>query len=172
MDMFMLRLTDAAATGEGTQQSGVLGMLVSFAPLILIVVLMYFMMIRPQKKKQKEEQQMRDSIQIGDEITTIGGIMGRVVTVKEDSIVLETGADRIKMKFQRWAIQTNNTANERMEAERKAAADAKKAKNEKAAIDKAVNGKAKKTKKVENIGAADEMKAEEEAKMAEEKPEE
>ena len=124
------------------------------------------------KKKQKEEQQMRDSIQIGDEITTIGGIMGRVVTVKEDSIVLETGADRVKMKFQRWAIQTNNTANERMEAERKAAADAKKAQSEKAAIDKAVNGKSKKSKKVENIGAADEMKAEEEAKMAEEKTEE
>ena len=115
---------------------------------------------------------MRDTIQIGDEITTIGGIMGRVVTVKEDSIVLETGADRVKMKFQRWAIQTNNTANERMEAERKAAADAKKAQNEKAAIDKAVNGKSKKSKKVENIGAADEMKAEEEAKMAEEKTEE
>lgn len=143
--------------------------------LILMVGLfavMYFVMIRPQKKKQKEEQQMRDTIQIGDEITTIGGIMGRVVTVKEDSIVLETGADRVKMKFQRWAIQTNNTANERMAAERQAAADAKKAQNEKAAIDKAVNGKAKKTKKVENVGAADEMKAEEEAKMAEEKTEE
>lgn len=143
--------------------------------LILMVALfavMYFVMIRPQKKKQKEEQQMRDSIQIGDEITTIGGIMGRVVTVKEDSIVLETGADRVKMKFQRWAIQTNNTANERMEAERKAAEDAKKAKSEKDAIDKAVNGKAKKSKTVENIGSAEDMKAEEEAKMAEEKAEE
>ena len=82
--------------------------------IIMLVVMfgaMYFLMIRPQKKKQKEEQQMRDNLQIGDEITTIGGIMGRVVTVKEDSIVLETGADRVKMKFQRWAIQTNNTAN-------------------------------------------------------------
>ena len=115
---------------------------------------------------------MRDTIQIGDEITTIGGIMGRVVTVKEDSIVLETGADRVKMKFQRWSIQTNNTANERMEAERKAAADAKKAQSEKAAIDKAVNGKGKRSKKVENIGSAEDMKAEEEAKMSEEKTEE
>lgn len=53
---------------------------------------MYFVMIRPQKKKQKEEQNMRDSIQVGDEITTIGGIMGRVVTVKEDSIIIEIGS--------------------------------------------------------------------------------
>ena len=143
--------------------------------LILMVVLfaaMYFLMIRPQKKKQKEEQNMRDSIQIGDEITTIGGIMGRVVTVKDDSIVVETGADRIKMKFQRWAIQTNDTANARMEAERKAAADAKKAQSEKDAIDAAVNGKkARKTKKVKNAGAADDIKAEEEAQKAEDSAE-
>ena len=123
---------------------------------VVMIAAMYFLMIRPQKKKQKEEQQMRDSIQIGDEITTIGGIMGRVVTVKEDSIVLETGADRVKMRFQRWAIQTNETAHARMEAERKAAAEAKKAKSEQDAIDAAVNGKSsKKTKKVKNLGAND-----------------
>ena len=168
--LFNLFGSGAAAGGEGAAAGGNPGM--SLILMVGVFVVMYFLMIRPQKKKQKEEQQMRDSIQIGDEITTIGGIMGRVVTVKEDSIVIETGADRVKMKFQRWAIQTNNTANERMEAERKAAADAKKAQSEKAAIDKAVNGKSKKTKKVENIGAADEMKAEEEAQMAEEKTEE
>ena len=126
----------AAAGAEGGAPAG--GNPMSLILMVGLFAVMYFVMIRPQKKKQKEEQQMRDTIQIGDEITTIGGIMGRVVTVKEDSIVLETGADRVKMKFQRWAIQTNNTANERMEAERKAAADAKKAQSEKAAIDKAV----------------------------------
>ncbi|HBL41608.1 MAG TPA: preprotein translocase subunit YajC [Ruminococcaceae bacterium] len=96
----------------------------------LMVVLfgaMYFLMIRPQKKKQKEEQQMRDSLQIGDEITTIGGIMGRVVTIKDDSLVIETGADRNKMKIARWAIQTNNTATEKAEAERAAAKEAQEA---------------------------------------------
>ena len=156
----------AAGTGaEGGAAAG--GSPMSLILMVGLFAVMYFVMIRPQKKKQKEEQQMRDSIQIGDDITTIGGIMGRVVTVKEDSIVLETGADRVKMKFQRWAIQTNNTANERMEAERKAAADAKKAKSEKDAIDKAVNGKSKRSKKVENIGSAEDMKAEEEAKKAE-----
>lgn len=139
--------------------------------LILMAVLfgaMYFLMIRPQKKKQKEEQQMRDTIQIGDEITTIGGIIGRVVTVKEDSIVVETGADRVKLKMQRWAIQTNETANARMEAEKKAAEDAKKAKDEQAAIDAAVNGKGGKRKeKVRNKGTVEEFKAEEEKAIEE-----
>ena len=89
--------------------------------LIGMVVLMYFMTIRPQKKMQKEEQAMRDNIQVGDEVTTIGGIIGRVVTVKEDSIIDETGADKNKLKFARWSISQNNTANEKLAAEREAA---------------------------------------------------
>ena len=89
--------------------------------LIAMIAIMYFIMIRPQRKKQKEEQTMRDNIQIGDEITTIGGIMGKVVTVKEDSLVIETGADRNKMKIARWAVSVNNTANEKLAAEREAA---------------------------------------------------
>ena len=63
--------------------------------MVLLFAVMYFVMIRPQKKKQKEEQQMRDSIEVGDEITTIGGIVGRVVTVKDDSLIIETGAERL-----------------------------------------------------------------------------
>lgn len=89
--------------------------------MVLMFAVMYFVMIRPQKKRQKEEQQMRDNIEVGDEITTIGGIMGRVVTVKEDAIIIETGADRNKMKITKWAVSTNNTANEKLEAERAAA---------------------------------------------------
>lgn len=141
------------------------------AQLLLIVgmvVLMYFMVLRPQKKRQKEEQEMRDSIQIGDEIVTIGGIMGRVVTVKDDSIVIETGTDRTKIKFLKSAIQTNQTANDRMAAEKKAAEDAKKAQSEKNAIDQAVNGKKKKTKTVENKGSVEELKAEEDAQKSDE----
>jgi preprotein translocase subunit YajC len=94
--------------------------------------------------------------------------MGRVVTVKDDSIVIETGTDRTKIKFLRSAIQTNQTANDRMAAEKKAAEDAKKAQSEKNAIDQAVNGKKKKTKTVENKGAVEELKAEEEAQKADE----
>lgn len=108
--MSNLLLTVTTAAGEGTEgNGGWLGMLMSFAPFILIFVLMYFMMIRPQKKKQKEEQEMRNNLRVGDELTTIGGIRGRVVSIKEDSIVLETGSDRTKIQFMKWAIQSVET---------------------------------------------------------------
>lgn len=138
---FMLNLLE----GEATQPT-------SSLPTILLMValfaVMYFVMIRPQKKKQKEEQEMRDAIQIGDEITTIGGICGRVVTVKEDSLVIETGADRNKMKITRWAIQTNNTADDRIQAERAAQAAAKEA-------EKAEKGKGRRSKKNDDASDKD-----------------
>lgn len=89
--------------------------------IVAMLAIMYFLTIRPQRKRQKEEQTMRDNIQVGDEITTIGGIMGRVVTVKEDALIIETGADKNKLKISRWAVSTNNTANEKLAAEREAA---------------------------------------------------
>ena len=111
MDMMSnLLLTATTGTGDGAAaDGGWLGMLMSFAPFILIFVLMYFMMIRPQKKKQKEEQEMRNNLRVGDELTTIGGIRGRVVSIKEDSIVLESGTDRTKIQFMKWAIQSVET---------------------------------------------------------------
>lgn len=109
--------------------------------LIGMFAVMYFVMIRPQKKRQKEEQEMRNAVEIGDEITTIGGICGRVVTVKENHLIIETGADRNRMQITRWAIQSNDTANARLAAERAAAKEAaEKAKAEK----KAAKGKGKK----------------------------
>lgn len=96
----------------------------SILMLVGLFVLMYFFMIRPQKKKQKEEQAMRDNLQIGDEITTIGGIIGKIVTVKDESLIIETGADRNRMKITRWAISQNNTANEKLAAERAAQKEA------------------------------------------------
>ena len=99
-----------------------------------LFALMYFMTIRPQKKRQKEEQEMRNAVEVGDEITTIGGICGKVVTVKENHLIIETGADRNRMQITRWAVQQNNTATERLQAEREAAkAAAEKAKAEKKA---------------------------------------
>lgn len=113
---FVLPLEATATSATGSK---------SMLPMILMMValfaIMYFFTIRPQKKQQKKEQEMRDATQVGDEITTIGGIIGRVVTVKEDSLIIETGADRNKMKIARWAIQMNNTANEKLMAEREAA---------------------------------------------------
>ena len=106
--------------------------------LIAMFAIMYFVMIRPQKKRQKEEQEMRNAVEVGDEITTIGGICGKVVIVKEQHLIIETGADRTRMQITRWAVQQNVTATERVKAEREAArAAAEKAKAEK----KAAKGK-------------------------------
>lgn len=77
----------------------------------LIFVGIYFILIRPKSKKSKQEQQLRNSLQIGDEITTIGGIVGRVIAIREESdeIVLETGSEKTKMVFKRWSISTVNS---------------------------------------------------------------
>lgn len=121
----MLLEASTSASGKGSFQMIFL--------MVLLFVGMYFLMIRPQKKQQKKEQEIRENTQVGDEITTIGGIVGKVVTVKEDSLIIETGADKNKMKITRWAIQTNVTANEKIKAEREAAkAAVLKAKEEKA----------------------------------------
>ena len=76
----------------------------SLIMLALMVVAMYFILIRPQKKKQKE-----DATKIGDEILTIGGIYGKIVAVKEESYIIETGPDRAKIKVAKWAMQQNFT---------------------------------------------------------------
>lgn len=116
--MFNLLTLEATA---GAAQPGASSMLMPILMFVVMFVAMYFLMIRPQKKQQKQEQEMRENTQVGDEITTIGGIMGRVVTVRDDSLIIETGADRNKMKIARWAVQINNTANEKIQAEREAA---------------------------------------------------
>ena len=80
--------------------------LISLAPLILLIVLMYFLMIRPQKKKDKQIQEMRRSLQVGDEIVTIGGICGKIVKTKDETIVIQVGADKVKFEMMRWAVST------------------------------------------------------------------
>ena len=94
--------------------------------LVVMVAVFYFMLIRPENKRKKEAEEMRSSVKEGDEVTTIGGIIGTVVNVKEDKFVLETSADRVRVEFAKWAISSNDTA--------AAAAQeaAKKAKEEKA----------------------------------------
>lgn len=112
-------------------QQGAAGSSNPMSMIIMVVALfavMYFMMIRPQKKRQKEEQELRASIEIGDEIVTIGGIVGRVVTIRENDIIIETGSDRNKMKIERWAINTNKTKAEQRQKEVEAAREAAKAK--------------------------------------------
>ena len=105
-----------------TTDGGLLGML----PMLLIMFgLLYFMMIRPESKRKKEAEAMRSSMKKGDEITTIGGIMGTVVDVKENSFVIETGADQVRVEFAKWALSTNESAAKRAKEEQKKAAEAK-----------------------------------------------
>lgn len=91
-------------------------MLIQLLPIVLIFVVMYFLLIRPQKKKEKQAQEMRNNLQVGDEVITAGGIIGRVVSVREDTVVIETGGDRSKVRIKRWAIQSVETIHDDTEA--------------------------------------------------------
>lgn len=75
--------------------------------LLAFFVLMWFFMIRPEKKKQKKVEEMRKALGVGDEIVTIGGIMGTVVHVTEEDITIETGEDKVRIQFKKWAVSTN-----------------------------------------------------------------
>ena len=77
--------------------------------IIAMFALMYFFMIRPENKRKKEAQNMRDSLSVGDEITTIGGITGTVCAVKENTIVIESGADRVRLELTKWSVSTRTT---------------------------------------------------------------
>ena len=104
-------LTAAPAGGMG-------GTVVMMA---VMLGLMYFMLIRPENKRKKEAEEMRDSLKAGDEVTTIGGVTGTVVDVKENKFVLETGADRVRIEFAKFALSENHTAAARAVAESKKA---------------------------------------------------
>ena len=93
------------ASGSGSMWSSIIMM-------ALIIVVFWFFIIRPQRKKDKETAKMRSELQVGDEIVTIGGMIGIIVSMKEDSLVIETGSDRSKVRLARWAISGKNTTAE------------------------------------------------------------
>ena len=98
------------------------------SPIIMLVVtvgIFYFMLIRPENKRKKEAEQMRASLHTGDEIVTIGGIYGVIVDVKEQTIVLETGADRVRIELAKWSVSSNETATKKAKEEEKKAKEAK-----------------------------------------------
>ena len=105
--------------------------------LVGMIAVFYFLLIRPENKRKKEAEQMRSSVKNGDEVTTIGGIVGKVVNVKEDKFVIETGADQVRIELAKWALSTNETAaaaakeeaKKRQEAKAKAKAAKKAEKN-------------------------------------------
>ncbi len=100
-------------TNAGGNQSG-MDMTVMIIIYVAIFAALYFFLIRPSSKRKKEEAKMRNSLEIGDDVTTIGGIVGKVVAIKEDedAIIIETGSDRVKMKFKKWCISTVDTVKE------------------------------------------------------------
>lgn len=93
-----------------TPTNASMAMFTQFAMIAAMFAILYFFMIRPQKKKEKEIQLMRSKLEVGDGIVTIGGIIGRVVNIKDETIVIETGSDRSKIRITRWAVQQNNSA--------------------------------------------------------------
>ena len=121
--------TAANAAGDG---AGVASMLTMLIPLALIVVFFYFFIIRPEKKRTKEMQSMLDNIQVADEVITNGGIIGRVLSVKEDTVLIETGSDRTKIRVLKSAIAKNNTVHD-IPAETAAPKKKKKGKDDKPA---------------------------------------
>ena len=92
------------SAGEAT-----VGMGTMLLPLLAMFALMYFLMIRPENKRKKEAENMRNNLKKGDQITTIGGIVGKIVHVAEETIVIETSDDRVRMELAKWAVSTNNS---------------------------------------------------------------
>lgn len=111
----MIFLTSTGAVGLGSP----------LIMMVLMIAIFYFMLIRPENKRKKEAEQMRSAVKTGDKIVTIGGIVGTVVNVKETRIVIETGADQVRIEIEKWAISSNETAAEAAKAEAKKAQEAK-----------------------------------------------
>ncbi len=101
---------DAVAEEPLPWYAGLLGSPIPM--LVIMVAIFYFLLIRPENKRKKETTNMRNNLKTGDEITTIGGIMGRITNVKDDVITIETGADKNKLKIAKWAVSSVNKKDE------------------------------------------------------------
>ncbi len=113
-------LTGAADAAAGGGQ-----MFSTILMLVAMVGVFYFLLIRPENKRKKEAEQLRTNLKVGDQITTIGGIVGKVVSVKDEKFVMETGADQVRIELQKWALSTNESAAAAAKEEAAKAAEAK-----------------------------------------------
>ena len=142
-------LAGCVPTGTTTESGdGTTNPFGNYYMIIMIAVfigIFYFMILRPENKKKKEQEALRSSLHKGDKITTIGGIMGKIVEIKDEKIVIETGEDQVRVELQKWAVMTNNTAEKEKDQR---AAEAKEA-AQKAKEEKAKAKAAKKEKKDE-----------------------
>ena len=114
----MLNFLETATTDSS-------GMMSTVIMLVAMIAIFYFMLIRPENKRKKEAEDMRSKLKTGDKITTIGGIVGTVVNVKDDKFVIETGADQVRIELAKWALSTNETAATAAQEEAKKAQEAK-----------------------------------------------
>ena len=134
----------ASGTSSTSTSGGGFGTVGYLIFMVLLFAVMYFILIRPQKKKDKEAKAMQDSLQVGDEIVTIGGIVGLVVQVNEDNIVIETTSNRNKLRIKNWAVQENLTmpenAKRKHEAQIAAAKEKKASKKKKKGSDDSDQG--------------------------------
>lgn len=112
---FLRLLTPAAADAATNQQASISSMLITFVPLVLMIVVFYFLLIRPEKKRAKKMKEMLDNLQVADEVVTTGGIIGRVLSLKEDTVLIETGSDRTRIRVLRSSIAENRTAHDDVE---------------------------------------------------------
>lgn len=87
-----------------SEPGGTMEMILSFAPFLVVLVVMYMFLIRPQQKKEKKLREMRSAIDVGDTVITYGGIVGIIVSVKDDTVLIETGSDKVKLRLKKWAI--------------------------------------------------------------------
>lgn len=106
------KAADTSSAASAAQQGGAIQMISMLVVWGVVIAALYFIMIRPQRKKSKEEKKMRENLQVGDEVVTIGGIYGRVISLKEDTMVIESKSDHSKITVARWALQSNLTVHE------------------------------------------------------------
>ena len=112
----ILFLSSGSSAGAGSS---------SLLMICLMIAVFYFFFLRPENKKKKKTEEMRSSLSLGDEITTIGGMTGKIVQVTEDTVTFETGEDRVRIQIKKWGISTTGKM-EAAEAEARAARGKKK----------------------------------------------
>ena len=127
MNLFLL---DQAASTQAAAENP-WGNFLMWGMVAVMFIAMYFFVLRPQRKKQKEEEEMRSSIEIGDDVTTIGGIVGKVIAIREDddTFVLETGTDKTRIRFKKWAVSSIDTPEKQPKKNEKAEKKSKKSKD-------------------------------------------
>ncbi|MBP3855508.1 MAG: preprotein translocase subunit YajC [Ruminiclostridium sp.] len=113
--MEALRLLAATAADPTGGAGNWTSILITVVPLALMLVVFYFLLIRPEKKRAKTEKEMRENLQVADEVVTIGGIIGRVLSIQDETVVVETGSDRNRIRVLKTAIAENRTAHDDVE---------------------------------------------------------